>query len=272
MKHLLEWIRAAERVRATCQNASEFDALIRFQKQRLKELERRSGQNMADQTSDEFKRQCVDKMGEQLGIQYSALWQEVAVIHLNWKEYVELFGTNPQRVEMLNQAAPMFFHMIQNEGWEACLLALARITDSPKSAGRENLTIRNLPTLTGDPQTKTNLNELIELALKATEFCRDWRNRHVAHRDLSLALKEPTKELAEGNRAKVNAALKAIADVLNAVQGHYMDQFTPFDFASAHNGAVTLLYLIHRGLKANKQREARILKGEHLEDDLDPNL
>jgi hypothetical protein len=134
MKHLLEWIRAAERVRATCQNASEFDALIRFQKQRLKELERRSGQNMADQTSDEFKKQCADKMGEQLGIQYSALWHEVAVIHLNWKEYVELFGTKPQRVEMLNQAAPMFFHMIQNEGWEACLLALARITDSPKSA------------------------------------------------------------------------------------------------------------------------------------------
>jgi hypothetical protein len=51
-----------------------------------------------------------------------------------------------------------------------------------------------------------------------------------------------------------------------------MDQFTPFDFASADNGAVTLLYLIHRGLKANKQREARILKGEQLEDDLDPNL
>lgn len=162
--------------------------------------------------------------------------------------------------------------MIQNEGWEARLLALARITDSPKSAGRENLTIRNLPTLISDPQTKTKVNELIEIALKATEFCRDWRNRHIAHRDLSLALKEPTEELAEGNRAKVNAALKAIADVLNAVQVHYMDQFTPFDFASAHNGAITLLYLIHRGLKANKQREARILKGEHFEDDLDPNL
>jgi hypothetical protein len=90
VKQLLEWIRTAEKVRAACQNVSEFDALIRFQKQRLKELERRSEQNMAEQTSDEFKKQCVNKMGEQLGSQYSALWQEVAVIHLNWKEYVEL--------------------------------------------------------------------------------------------------------------------------------------------------------------------------------------
>jgi hypothetical protein len=173
---------------------------------------------------------------------------------------------------MFNQAAPMFFHMIQNEGWEACLLAIARITDSPKSAGRENLTIRNLPTLISDPQTKTKVNDLVEIALKATEFCRDWRNRHIAHRDLSLALKEPTKELAEGNRAQVNAALKTIADVLKAVQGHYMNQFTSFDFATARNGAVTLLYVIHRGLKANEQREARILKGEYLDGDLDPEL
>lgn len=227
---------------------------------------------MANQTADEFKSQCVQKMGEKLGSQYSALWQELAVLHLNWNEYVELFGTKVQRVEMLNRAAPMFFHMIQGEGWEACLLALARLTDPPKSAGRENLTIQNLPALIDDAQTKAEIKELIEVALKATEFCRDWRHRHIAHRDLSLALKEPTKELAEGNRTKVNAALKAIADVLNAVQGHYLDAFTPFDFASPHNGAVTLLYVIHRGLKANEEREARILKGEHSENDLDPEL
>ena len=115
----------------------------------------------------------------------------------------------------------MFFHMIQNEGWEACLLALARITNLPKCTGRENLTIRNLPTLINDPQTKAKVNELIEIALKATELCRDWRNRHITQSNISLALKEPTKELAEGNKAKVNAALKAIADVLNTVQETY---------------------------------------------------
>ena len=227
---------------------------------------------MADQTADEFKRQCIEKMGEQLGSQFSALWQEVAVLHLNWKEYVELFGTKPERVEILNRAAPMFFHMIQNEGWEACLLGLARLTDPPKSAGRENLTIQNLPTLIDDPQAKAKVKGLVDLALKSTEFCRDWQHRYIAHRDLSLALKEPTKELAEGNRAKANAALKAVADVLNAVQGHYMDAYTPFDFASRYHGAVSLLHLIHRGLKANEQREARILKGEHSEDDFDPDL
>jgi hypothetical protein len=272
MKHLLEWIRVAEQARVTCQNKPEFDALIQFQKQRLEASERRPEQIMAHQTADDFKKKNIEKMGEKLGSQYSALWQEVAVVHLNWKEYVELFGTKPQRVEMLNRAAPVFFHMLQNEGWEACLLALARLTDPPKSAGRENLTIQNLSALIDDPQTKAKVAGLIEIASDATQFCRDWRNRHIAHRDLNLALKEPTKELAQGNKAKVDAALKAIADVLNAVQGHYMDAFTPFDFASVHQGALTLLHLIYRGLEANQQREARILKGEYLESDLDPKL
>lgn len=270
MEYLLEWIRAAESVRATCQNQCELDVLIRFQKARLKA--RSPEQAMANQTADEFKSKNVEKMGEQLGSQYSALWQEVAVVHLNWKEYVELFGTNPQRVEMLNRAAPMFFRMIQNEGWEATLLHLARLTDTPTSVGRENLTIRNLPKLISDGVTKAKVEKLIEVALKETEFCRDWRNRRIAHRDLSLALNEPTTQLAEANRAKVNSALKAISDVLNAIQGHYLDAFTPFDFASSHSGAVTLLHVINSGLKANQEREDRMLKGEYSKDDFDPDL
>lgn len=227
---------------------------------------------MANQSAEEFEKKNVAKMGNPLGSQFSALWQEVAVVHLNWKEYVELFGRKPQRVDMLNRAAPMFFHMVQNEIWEATLLHLARLTDPSKSAGRENLTIRNLPALINDAATRTTVEKLIEVALKATEFCRDWRNRRIAHRDLRLALNEPTSELAEGSRARVNEALRAIAEVLNAVQGHYMDAFTPFDFAARHNGAITLLHLIYRGLEANKAREDRILRGELLDDDFHPDL
>jgi hypothetical protein len=42
MDELREWIRAAEAARPTCQNKSEFDLLIRHQKQRLEQLERDS--------------------------------------------------------------------------------------------------------------------------------------------------------------------------------------------------------------------------------------
>ena len=62
------------------------------------------------------------KDGEPLGALFSALWQEVAVLHFHWKEYVELFGTKPERIALLNRAAPHFFRMLQDELWESTLL------------------------------------------------------------------------------------------------------------------------------------------------------
>jgi hypothetical protein len=272
MDWLIEWIRAAEAARPTCGNKPEFDALIRSQKERLDRPSPRAEEIVTNQSADEFKRKNVAKMGQRLGNQYSVLWNELAVLYFRWKEYVELFGTKPGRVELLNRAASTFFRTIQDTLWETTLLHLARLTDSPISYGRKNLTIRNLAEFIDDVNFKLEVEQLVQVALKETEFARDWRHRLSAHRDLNLALNDPSATVPTGSKAQVDAALKAIADVMNAVQGHYMDAYTPFDFGSTLNGAVTLLHLINRGLKANQAREERILKGEVLEDDLDSNL
>jgi hypothetical protein len=101
---------------------------------------------MADQTADESKISNVAAMGEPLGALYSALWQHFATTYTHWLEYVELFGKKPERIDLLNRAAPQFFRMIQDELWEISLLHLARITDAPLMAGRTNLSIRALAT------------------------------------------------------------------------------------------------------------------------------
>lgn len=64
----------------------------------------------------------------------------------------------------------------------------------------------------------------------------------------------------------MDAALKAIADVLNAVEAHYADAGTAYDFAAARHGAVTLLYVLSDGLKAKEKREERLKRGEISED------
>lgn len=66
MEHLLQWIRVAEAVRATCQNASEFDALIRFQKQRLKGQDRSPEQTMANKSADEIQEKNIEKNGAEI--------------------------------------------------------------------------------------------------------------------------------------------------------------------------------------------------------------
>ena len=80
---------------------------------------------------------------------------------------------------------------------------------------KANLTIRNLPGLIGDAAAKAKVAGLVDVAIRATEFCRDWRNRHIGHNDLKLAIGEPAKPLADASRKQVKDALKAIADVVN---------------------------------------------------------
>jgi len=133
-------------------------------------------------TADQAKAKNIAKMGDVLGTQYSALWQEVAYLHMNWKEFVELFGTKAERIEIMNKAAPAFFRMVQDELFEVTLLSIARMTDPPQSMGKKNkanLTIRNFPELIGHANTKAKVEKLLKDVEKQTEFARVWRNKRI---------------------------------------------------------------------------------------------
>jgi hypothetical protein len=221
--------------------------------------------------TDEAKQANIEKMGEPLGVVYSALWQEVSLMHLEWTEYVELFGTKRERVMLLNETAPLFFRMLQDGLWELSLLHLARVTDpvsSPGRQGRSNLTVRALPPLISDARLKEDVTKLVNEAIEHTAFCRDWRNRHIAHRDLKLALERPTTPLAEGSRAQVSMALKAVAAILNALDWHYSQSETTFDPGASHGGALSLLYAIGIGSRARAARAKRLEEGNPSQEDL----
>jgi hypothetical protein len=98
-------------------------------------------------TAEETHAECVKHMGDPLGEQYSALWQEVAWLNLKWGEYDELFGKKPSRVQLLNNAAPQFFYVVEKVLWEDTLLHIARLTDPPSKGKKSKLTILTLPGL-----------------------------------------------------------------------------------------------------------------------------
>src|SRR5262249_3497991 len=139
----------------------------------------------------------------------------------NWNEYVELFGTKPSRIDLMNWAAGSFFGMLQNELWNVTLLHMARLTDSPRFVGRPNLSIHALPELIADGTLRTKVEGLVAAALTQTAFCRDWRNRLLAHADLDLALEVPSRPLSEASRKHVNDGLASLTNVLNALDGHF---------------------------------------------------
>lgn len=203
-------------------------------------------------TPEEMLKSYVVRMGDPLGSVYYDLWQQVVWLNVKWSEYVEMFGTKPSRVELLNNAAPRFFRIVQDTLFEETLLHIARLTDPAESRVKKdikkNATIQALPPLV-EPAIKGKVTTLVDASLDASEFCRDWRNRRIAHRDLELALKTGATPLLPASREKVKHVIASLGDVLNAVNAHYFESETAFDFIDSGDGAVSLLYVIDDGLK-----------------------
>jgi len=221
-------------------------------------------------TAEEAKRSFIESMGDPLGRLFCALWQELAWLYAKWEEYLVLYGTKESRIDLLNRAAPLFFRIVQDVLWEDIILHIARLTDPPKSSGKATLTIRRLPDLVKDGNTAQALRGLINIAIQSSEFCRDLRNRHIAHRDLNLALEKEIVPLKPASRKRIKEALNSIAEVLNAVSQHYRDSEMTFDIGEDPEGAVSLLYIIDDGLEAGEERQERIRSGKYRKDDFSP--
>jgi AbiU2 len=153
------------------------------------------------------------------------------------------------------------FRIVQDSLWEDLLLHLARLTDPPKSVGRTNLSIRNFAELLKDSPIADQIATLVEQAVAECEFCRDWRNRHLAHRDLELALGQSVQPLAPASRASVKSALMALASALNAVSIHFRSSTTVFE-RGPDGDATSLLYLLRDGLRYREELIDRIKRGE----------
>jgi hypothetical protein len=225
-------------------------------------------------TADEAQLKNIAAMGEQLGSIYSQLWQELAWLYHTWAEYVVLFGTKESRVTLLNSVAPAFTRIVQDSLWEGVILHVARLTDPAKSMGKPNLSIRALEDAVTDSDLKAKVSAAVADALLASDFCRDWRNRHLAHRDLNLALKKGVEPLKPASRLKVKEALDGLSAVLNVLSRKYFDSTTLFDMdlriGGGPGGAMSLLYCIDMGLEAERMRQEHLKNGHFDPDDYRP--
>ncbi len=208
-------------------------------------------------TGDEVEQKLLAAMGPALGGVFTKLWNEFVWLHWKWATFVALFGTNEQRIDVLNSASPTFFVMLQRTLWDDSLLHLARLVDNPTVSGRDTLTLQGLPGLVRD-DIRPNVKQLMADVLERTKFAKDWRNRHIGHRELALALKEATQQLTPASREHVKGALDSIGALLNFVEGQYDQVETAFGWPAPTDGAERLLYLLRDGLEAREELRARL--------------
>jgi hypothetical protein len=221
-----------------------------------------------NKTAEQVRDEHLQVLGRSLGPLYHALHEEVTWLHAKWKQYRILFAESPERIALLNGAAGFFFRVVQDVLWEDVVFHIARLNDVPKSMGHDNLALSRLAEAVQEPALSLEVATLVERAKTDATFTRDWRNKHLAHRDLSLAIDRSATPLPVISREKVELALASIRAVLNKINGHFFQ--TEIDFAPflADGDAESLVYYLIEALEAERRQRDRLLKGCPLQEDL----
>jgi hypothetical protein len=218
--------------------------------------------SLTTQTREQIAEGYRSAMGDELGTLFDALNAELIWVHWRWKQYRILFGDEPSRIDMLNEAAPFFFYTMQEVLFEDTLLALARLVAPEKSAGQASLTIRRLPGLIASNDLRDKAKTLVAAAISAATFATDWRHRRLAHRDLALSLNRPARALEPASRQAVEDALRALRTLLNELEARYLDATTGYELSSHIGDAEALLHVLRDGLQKREERLARWNRGE----------
>lgn len=149
-------------------------------------------------------------MGPELGAMYCDLNDHLLDIILLWKQCEELFGADEDTVALLNNAAPLFFGVVQQQLWDSVMLGISRLTDPPISAGKKTLSVRALPLLIDDGYLREKVETAISTARDAAEFTRTHRNKRIAHNDLVHIQDRAANPLPAATRQSIKRCLDSI--------------------------------------------------------------
>ena len=219
-------------------------------------------------TYEEAQEDYVQRMGEELGRAYHLLWNECALLHMRWEEYLELFANDAENFHVMNETAPGFFRSVQDLYWESILLGLCRFSDKSVVAGKKTLSLANLLTYAAS-QPVLDLPKLVNDALTKIKFAQDWRNRRIAHADLVHMLDKPATPLAPASRQHVREALCSIVDALSAIEMHFTGSGLGFIGTGFRFGGQHLLSQLRVASRLQSEHRDRLANGVAREDDFD---
>jgi hypothetical protein len=201
---------------------------------------------------DEVKAEVLASLPADCAELFHELDTDVTALHLNWQDYRSLYGTSPERIELLNWAAHSFFGLLDQTMRHDILLRIARLTDLPSIGGHTNsslpqLVVRLRPHL--QPAESADLQAKLDDLLAYCAPVRDLRNRLLAHDDLATALHYHSDPLPGTSRAHIEGALERIRTLLNQVNLLYQRSITYYQKVIAAGTGEDLIVALERARK-----------------------
>jgi hypothetical protein len=135
---------------------------------------------------------------------------------------------------------------------------LMRLADREVVCGRDNLVLTRLRPLAEQSGSADVLRDFDEAATRLHDLCRvfrEHRNKLYAHLDLETAL-QPDKAPPGYSRQSIEDSLRAVRDMMNAINKHYQFGETRYEAVSIRGDASAMLNCVFDGLRLREIRRA----------------
>lgn len=212
---------------------------------------------MATYTEAEARERRQADLGLDFGDLFKDIENDLYSLRVHWRIYTALFGTNSERVELLNQISGSTNYFIEKALFETAMLSLCRLTDPPSSMrGKlKNITVQRVPEFVQNPDQGASIKRIVKKAVSDAEFARGWRNKRLAHSDEDA--RRGVVQVAAASRASMEASIESIAEVIRWVGAELMDTtIITHPISSFAGDEVAFLETLYLGNRSrNSQRE-----------------
>ena len=231
---------------------------------------------MTQMSPEQVMQHRIEKLGEEGGRYFRNLENQLYFARDNWKCYVGLFGTNNDRVDLMNSLSGGTAFLIERAMKDSALLSICRMTDpecgKKKGKCEINTTIKRL---TGYQKNgdKEGLEKLIKDAVDKSNFARVYRNKVLSHSDEETQNKKA--RLDTGSRKMIRESFDSIASCIKRFAEEEMSITLITHPLRNADDEVNLLQALFVGRGENERREAelrdiRVNKGWQAAKDLYP--
>ncbi len=160
---------------------------------------------------------CAKAMGENLGNCFRFLRSEYGELHREYSYYKQLYHQGAEVEQLLNSSAPDFFNLVKTLLHDSLVLRIGRLCDPTDSRRNSNLSLDRLAQNAGTD--KSELEVLVgEVKAAAVPFIK-WRNKVVAHTDLTVATQGLPDSIPMLDAEKVLSKIEACLKVVGARYG-----------------------------------------------------
>lgn len=210
-----------------------------------------------DKSAEDVKAEIVAAFPPGTGELFYELLNNVANLHLIWKDYRILYGTSQERIELLNWAAGEFFGLLDDVIRHDVVMRIARLTDPARSMGHDNVSLERIVDGLNQHVEPSFVKELRVKLQELRTYCepiRQLRNRFLAHEDMASALKYHPDPLPGISRAFIEGALKQTRDIMGHMEQKFLGSPTSHEYIISFANAERLVFVLESAREHAKRR------------------